>query len=76
MIPVVLSTVKIHFVHFSQKNRRNSLLKVAVGVILEVFSQYSQTCLRTDAKEVDAESFTESVNAFIFLQVFSAKDCW
>ena len=36
MILVVLSTVKIYFVYFGQKNRRNSLLKVALGVALEV----------------------------------------
>jgi hypothetical protein len=40
MIPVVPSTVKIYFMHFGQKNRRNSLLKVALGVVLEVFAQY------------------------------------
>jgi hypothetical protein len=40
MIPVVPSTVKIYFVHFGQKNRRNSLLNVALGIVLEVFAQY------------------------------------
>ena len=36
MILVVLSTVKIYFVYFGQKNGGNSLLKVALGVALEV----------------------------------------
>ena len=40
MIPMVLSTVKNDFVHLGQKNRKNSLLKVALGVVLEVFAQY------------------------------------
>ena len=40
MIPVVLSAVKNYFVHFGQKNRNNSLLKVALGVVLEVIAQY------------------------------------
>ena len=40
MIPVVLSAVKNYFVHFGQKNRKKSLLKVALGVDMEVFAQY------------------------------------
>ena len=31
---------KNYFVHFGQKDRKNSLLKVALGVVLEVIAQY------------------------------------
>ena len=31
---------KKYFVHFGQKTRKNSLLKVALGVVLEMFAQY------------------------------------
>ena len=45
MIPVVLSPVKNHIVHFDQENRGNPLLKVAL--VLEVIAKYLQPCLRT-----------------------------
>ena len=73
---MVLSAVKNYFVHFGQKNRKNSLLKVALSSIGGVCSISIRMPVDMDAKEADAIAVAESVDVFIFLQAFFAKACW
>ena len=77
MIPVVLSTVKIYFVHFGQKNRKKFSAKgcsrCSIGGVCSIFITMS---LGTDAEGVDAIAVAESVDVFIFLLAFFAKGCW
>ena len=72
---MVLSASKDYFVHSGQKNRKNSLLKVALGVtsIGGVCSISIRKPVEMDAKEADAIAVAESVDVFIFLQPFFAK---